>query len=616
MSAQGGQRQNRILPALVVGGLSIAAWREIGGPLVSAGGINILPALAVLGMGLSGLALVTDTLTLIADLCGYAKARIPTGRKGKAAFATSLKEIRRDLVKHGWGPLFGTFKGMPVFPDIEASAYVIGPSGSGKTTRFTIPSIMALKGHPKVFYCYKSDITPQVAKVLRKRGERLRIINLGGLYEKEIGQETDTYNPLVLVSETFFLKGGLEEITDLVEELSCNLDPDDTGPSDVSNGNFWKENNRRLIGFVILMVVLVEGENGTLGQCLQMLNDKQNLLKHAQWAAGRLEAEQDGVVSVAAMPIDQSPWAHLHDPEDVANFANFLCALASGIADIMEQPDGKLADSMLSGARVSALGKFDITTRANKLTSTCSFRFSELKDKGAVTTVSVMLDPNKMAAHSKILGVLNYCMRVELRRHENKAKKVFLLADEAGVLPWQDMESDLTTLRAYGVIPIFAFQNFPAFAKRHGKSALETLLSEAQVKLFMPGQRNPETLAMIERMLAQQSVIARSNNSIASSGMFTMDGYGLQEDAKPLLSAEEIRRLEQGILMIGNNKPMLVDLPSIAEIAPWRKQLDPSPFYGKPYLKRTRLRIKPYPRSLLSWLGWLVKAVFTLGRSS
>lgn len=613
MTERANQRhgQTRILPSLVIGTALYAAWWEFGGPLMVGGEINPLPALLASGMAIVAIAVLSGVLSVTADLCGYINARNPTGRKGPAAFAKSLREVRRDLIPYGWGPYFGTFKSVPIFPKIESSAYVIGPSGSGKTTKFTIPTIMALKGHSKDILDFKSDIIPQVAKALRKRGERLRIINLGGLYEKEIGQETDYYNPLMLVAETFFLKGGLEEITDVIRELACNLDPDDAGQSNVSNGQFWKSNNRRLIGFTILIVVLVEGEKATLGQCLQMLNDKQSLLKHAQWAAGRLEVEQDGVMATQAMPIDQSPWAHFHDPEDIANFIEFLRALASGIADIMEHPDGKLADSMLSGARESALGRFDITTRANKLTSKCTFRFYELKDKG-VTTVAKMLDPNKMAAHSEVLGVLNYCERVELRRHENKARKVYVLADEAGNLPWQDMEGDLTTLRAFGVIPIFVFQNFPAFAKKHGKAALETLMSEAQVKLFMPGQRNPETLAMIERMLGQESVIARSNNSNAATGLFKMDGYGLQEDGKPLLYGEDIRRLEQGILINGNNKPMLVDLPSVAEIAPFKNQLSDNPLYRKPYRKRTRLRIKPYTRSLLSWLGWLL----TGGRAS
>ena len=82
------------------------------------------------------------------------------------------------------------------------------------------------------------------------------------------------------------------------------------------------------------------------------------------------------------------------------------------------------------------------------------------------------------------------------------------------------------------------------------------------------------------------------------------------------MDSEEIRTTEKGILIIGKNKPMLVDLPSIAEIHPWRKQLAPSPFTGKPYRKRIKLRIKPYRRSLLSYLGGALKFIFTFGRAS
>lgn len=615
MTGQGGARQGRIIPALVVGGLSFAAWREIGGPLIIGGNINPLPTLAACGMGLSGLTVATETLSFLADLCGYAKARIPTGRKGKAAFVKSLKEVRGSLIRHGWGLYWGTFEGTPIFADIETSAYVIGPSGSGKTTRWTIPNIMALKGHPKVIYCYKSDIVPQVAGPLRKRGERLRVVSISGLYEEEVGQPTDYYNPLVLVCETFFRKGGLEEITDLVRELCCIIDPDDAG-KDVNEASFWKSNNRRYLGLAILVICVIEGDRATLGLCLQTLNDKQALLDLALWAAGRLKVELDGEARLEALPVHDSPWATLHDPEDVANFAEFLRGLGSGIADILGQDDGKLADSVLSGARESAIRNFDITTRASKLTSRTTFRFSELKDDGPVTTAAFMLHPNKMASHAAVLGVLNWCMRTELRQHENKTRKVYLLVDEAGNLPWHDLEGDLTTLRAFGVVPVFVFQNFPAFAKKHGKAALETLLSEAEVVLALPGQRNPETLGMLERMLSNASVIARSNSANASTGMFSMDGYSLQEEAKPLMEREAIRTTKKGLLRIGSHPWAEVDLPSIAEIHPWRRQLSDSPLTGKPYLKRIRLRIKPYPRSLLSWLGALAKFVLTGRRPS
>jgi|GEM_PF-1007177 len=620
MSGRNKAQQSKIIPALALGGLSYFAWTELGGPLMVGGEINPIPALAATGMGLSGVTLLSVGLSSFADLCGYVKARTPRGNKGSAAFVKSLKQVRRDLIKHGMSLYWGTFKGVPVFSDIESSAYVIGPSGSGKTSKFILPGILALRGKAKVVYDFKSDLTPQISKPLRKL-ERLRIINLGGLYEKEIGQETDYYNVLIVVVETYFRKGGLEEITDIVREFCFILDPDDAKNAGGGEGSFWKNNNRRWIGLVIQIVVLIEGENATLGLCLQMLNDRASLLKHAQWVAGRLEVEfvdEHGEIttSATAIPLHESPWASIHDPEDLANYTEFLRGLASGIADMLEAPDSRMVDGILAGAQESALSNFDITTRANKITSKTTFRFSELKDKGRVTSVCIMLDPNKIAAQSKVLGVLNWCMLLELKRHERKTASVYVLVDEAGNIPWRDLEGDLTWIRSYSIKLIFAFQNFPAFSKKHSKTALEVLLSEAQTKLFMPGQRNPETLSMIERILSKQSIVTRSHNANKSSGLLSMDGYGLQEDGKSLMDAEDIRTTEKGILIIGNNKPMPVDLPSIAEIHPWRKQLAPSPFTGKPYLKRIKLRIKPYPRSLLSWLGGALKFVFTGGRRS
>lgn len=626
MSGRGKTQQTRVVPALVLGGLSYFAWAEFGGPLAVGGGINPVPALIALGIFLSGTTLLSCGLIALADLCGFVKARMPRGNKGKAAFVKSLRQVRRDLIKHGTSLFWGTFKGVPVFSDIESSAYVIGPSGSGKTTKFILTNILALKGKAKVVYDFKSDITPQILRPLRKGGRfrckggaQLRVINLGGLYENEIGQETDCYNPLIVVMETYFRKGGLEEITDVIRELCFILDPDDAKASSGAEGSFWKNNNRRWIGFVIQIVVLVEGDNATLGLCLQMLNDRGHLLKMAQWAAGRLEIETvdeygEITTSATAIPLHESPWADVHDPADLANYAEFLRGLAAGICDMLEAPDSRMVDGILAGAQGSALSSFDITTRANKITSKTTFRFAELKDKGPVTSVCIMLDPNKMAAQSKVLGVLNWCMLLELKRHERKTAPVYVLVDEAGNIPWRDLEGDLTWCRAYSIKLIFAFQNFPAFEKKHGKAALECLLSEAQTVLIMPGQRNPETLSMTERMLSNQSIVTQSHNSNKASGMLTMDGYGLQEDAKPLMSAEEIRTTTKGLLRMGNNKWMQVDLYSIAEIHPWRKQLAPSPFTGKPYLKRIKLRIKLYPRSLLSWLGSVLKFVFTGGR--
>ena len=337
MSGQTGTQQIRFLPSLVIGGLSYAAWAEFGGRLMVDGEINVIPALAAAGMAISGTVLLRNGLAFASDLCVYLRARIPAGHKGRAAFVNSLKEIKHGLVPYGWALYWGTFKGKPVLSDIESSAFVVGPSGSGKTSKFILPNILALRGRAKCIYDYKSDLTPQILKPLRRR-ERLRVINLGGLYESEIGQETDYYSPLIVIFETFFRKNGLEEITDIVREFCFILDPDEVKNTSASDGSFWKNNNRRWIGFVIQIVVITEGERASLGLCLQTLNNRAVLLKLAQWIAGRLEVEnvdEFGEITneIAEFPLHESPWAHLHDPQDVANYGEFLRGLAAGIAD-------------------------------------------------------------------------------------------------------------------------------------------------------------------------------------------------------------------------------------------------------------------------------------------
>ncbi len=293
----------------------------------------------------------------------------------------------------------------------------------------------------------------------------------------------------------------------------------------------------------------------------------------------------------AKMPIHESPWVDNHEPEDVSNYATYFSGVAAGVADLLDASDSRTVDSFLTGAQ-QAVARFNITTRAHKKTRRSTFRFREMKESKRPTSVIVMLDPNKVNAQAPVLGLMQWCMLHELKRHPNKHRAVYLLADEITNIPWNDLGGLLTWARAYSLRMIFYFQNFPAFREAHGEAALQTLQSECEIRLFLPGQRNPETLTMIEKMLAERSVIVQGNRGSKSSGPLGLDGYDFKEEGRPLLTADEIRRMTKSILFIRGNKPMLVDNPSIAAIAPWRKQVGISPFFGKRYLLPVQLHIK------------------------
>ena len=130
------------------------------------------------------------------------------------------------------------------------------------------------------------------------------------------------------------------------------------------------------------------------------------------------------------------------------------------------------------------------------------------------------------------------------------------------------------------------FQDLSAFERTYGQAALETLLSETEVKQFLPGQRSPKTLEMISKALGNRSVMAAS---------LSRDQTGLHENmsesARPLMTPDEIRRSKHGLLLVRRAPPALIEPISYAEVHPWRRQAGINPFHGKPFLKKVRLKL-------------------------
>ena len=290
------------------------------------------------------------------------------------------------------------------------------------------------------------------------------------------------------------------------------------------------------------------------------------------------------------MPLHESPWVSLHDPEDVENYTTQYRAQAAGIADLLGTEDSRTADSFITGAQ-QALARFNISTRAHKKTKRSTFRFTEQKEGDQSTAVFIVADASRINAQKQILGLIQWCMMQELKRHDNKERPVYLLADEATNFKLHDLGSLLTWGRGYGLRLHLFLQSFSAFRQVYGRDTLNILLSETEIKQFLPGQREPETLDLIEKVLGQQSIIAESRSGQRDRA-FGVDGTNYREDGKPLMTADELRRTDKAILIIRKNRPMLTDLPVIAAIAPFREMIGINPFHGKPFLKPVKLRIR------------------------
>ncbi|MGF1463319.1 MAG: type IV secretory system conjugative DNA transfer family protein [Maricaulaceae bacterium] len=557
------------------------------GPLYTFSGINYLAAAGWAGLVLTGPKLAASVLRSCAEQFESAARAIPKGVKGTARWAKSLREFKGDLLRSGWGPYWGAMKRGrdPIFADFASNAVVLGSNGSGKDTTSAGPNILAIR-ESKTVIDFKGDMACIFKDALEKRGEEVHILNIGAVFADILGPSAE-YNVVHLIADNYQRPGGLQDITSDTAEMALKLypEPKESGGTDNS---FFRDGSRELIAFVIQIAVLIKGETATLGDVLQMLNDRESLMRHALWAAGRLE-QDDG--SLARIPLEESPWASDQSAADLERYKEYLTGLASGIADLLLAQDTRTSDSFLTGAR-NALSTFNISTRAHQITQASSFRFADQKEEGRIVTVFLVADSSRMEAQRPILEMIQFCMLNEWKRHPNKKKPVYLIGNEAGNFKIFGLASLLTWGRAYSIKLFLYLQSFAAFRKTYDTETLNTLLSEQEILQILPGQSDPETLSLIEKILGQQAVMMHAHSRQRGQNRQAGRNVNVSEDTRPLMSADEVRRCVSTILIIRKNRPALVHTPSIAAIAPFRKQQGINPFYGKPYRLPVALRLR------------------------
>src|SRR5688572_23898782 len=123
-------RRESPIGALVVGGIAFYVMQKLG---LRMGTDVIYPPAAFAGfVGMAGVAKGAGfLLERVADSLEMIAAKIPTGRKGSAKWAT-WRSLRRDILRYGWGPFWGVYagggrnSGKPIFAEFASNALTIG----------------------------------------------------------------------------------------------------------------------------------------------------------------------------------------------------------------------------------------------------------------------------------------------------------------------------------------------------------------------------------------------------------------------------------------------------------------------------------------------------------
>jgi len=531
--------------------------------------------------------LLARALIKLANLIDTIEARIPENAKSMAGFAKSIRELKGRAKLFDAAPYWGVLQGAAIFAHFASNALILGPAGTAKDTSHAGPNLMVLAGKAsKVVMDLKNDMAVIYADALRAAGEDVICLNFGGIFSDLI--DGTTYSPLSLIADNFTLYSIRYVIAD-AREMALQIYPEPKTQGGTDNG-FFRNGSRKLIRFAIIMTVLIEGQNATLGNVLSLLQDTDELLHKARWAAGQLENE-DG--STSQILLHESPWAKngSQSQEDIDDFAEYLAREGAAISRLITAQDNRNYESFSEGA-LGEMDDFNITTQAHKTAQAGTFRFRDLKDGDGIKTVFIGGDSSRPDAYRKIIEITMNNMFKELMRSENSRNDVYVFANEITNFRILNLEKYLTYLRSYGVKLFLYIQSLAAFRQSYGKDALQTLLSETEIKYVLAGQRDPETLKMISDQLGQEKVIKRTNSGNrrdAADGHVGLDGFSYTEEKTPVMSEDKLRRSNKGILFLGQNRPALIDTPSIASIWPFRHWQGISPFYDKPYRERIKL---------------------------
>lgn len=549
------------------------------GPLFIGREVQAMTAIIYGVTAIAGLRTAIALLDQLAGLIEWCDARRVTGKDGTASWVT-WKVLKEFCSKNPLGPFWGILAGTKkaIFADFASNAMCIAPAGSGKGIYNVIPNILSIRAS-KVIADFKGELACICKKTLEKRGEIVRILNPANLWSDMLG-EGDCYNPLDLIVDDLFREGGLRDVPDDLREMAMQLYDE---PKSGGENAYWRKGSRKLLADGILIEAMLEGYDATLSSASLLLEDRQSFEYHLRWILGiDLEGKP---LPEGPMPIEHMEWAKHHRETDLSEFIRTVRARASNVLSLMTSMDSRTYDSFVSGAQ-QALAPFSFG-RVSPSMGRSTFSMSDLKDQ--IVSLFIISDASRPEAFKAYNGLIQWSAMTALKRHQKKDTPVYFILDEATNYVVNGLIGLLTWGRAYSLKLLIVFQDLTAFEKAYGEKSLETLLSECEIKCFLPGQRSPKTLALIKKLLGEQGITA---STISQHKLSEASQEQPREAGRPLMTEDEIRRSDHALLIVDKAPPALVEPVSYAEIAPWRKQVDINPFHGKPFLKPVKLRIK------------------------
>lgn len=515
-------------------------------------------ALPVVPYGLGFLALVVGfkalsvSLVRLRNIVMRREAMAATTQRGSASWATS-----KDLKRAGLYDTSGVFlgcdtDGRPMFFDGETHGLTLAPAGSGKTIGFSIPALCHVL-LPMIVTDFKGTLAV-MTKWVRENIFRQQVfcVNPAHLYTNLLGIPA-RYNPLqILVDDWLDAERNKDLIAD-AQSIALQLCPE---PQATGENTFFRNGSRKIIVLVLVYLIVFNGAaKATLSEALSLLRNVKQLIEVCEVAM--------------ASPVLNGE----------------LADMAAELHYKLTAQDTRQVDSFLEGA-VQALAAFSASGWLAESTSTCDFRFRDLKERPA--TVYLIADPTKMKVFAPWMGLMGWAAITELTRCQN-TKPIFFLLDEATNFRIENLSNSLTSLREFGIRVWFLIQELEEYARVYGRDNLETLLSQTEVKQIF-GASGAKTCELVSRMLGEETI--KSLNVNLGRTRYDPIVQSVSEQARRLLTPDEVRQFTDTILFIRNLPPIHAIKTGYHEVKPWSDWVAANPLFGSKLQGKTRVRLK------------------------
>ncbi len=472
--------------------------------------------------------------------------------KGSAAWATK-KEIKQAGLHDTKGVFLGCdLSGHPIYFDGECHGLTLAPAGSGKTVAFSVPALCHLP-LPMIISEFKGTMAVMMANKRKKQHNQNEFfVNPAHLYSDKLGKPA-RYNPVQILIDDWMDADRNKDLIADAQAMAFQLNPE---PSPKGEGTFWRNGSRKFLVFGLVFLVTHYGaEKATLSEVLRLLRNVPKLIEACKIASS----------------------------SSILN--GELADMAADLHYKLTAQDTRQVDSFLEGA-IQSLSAFSSSGWLAESTSTCDFRFKDLKETPA--TVYLIADPTKMKVFAPWLGLMGWAAITELTRCQN-TKPVFFLLDEATNFRIENLSESLTGLREFGIRVWFVIQELEEYARVYGREALETLLSQTEVKQIF-GATGAKTCELISRMLGDQTI--KSVNFNLGNNLNDPITQSVNEHARRLLTPDEVRRFSDTILFIRNLPPIHAVKTGYHQVKPWSNWVAANPLFGSKLKGKTKVWLK------------------------